>query len=259
MNLELNGKTALVCGASKGIGEAIAKALAAEGTKLILLARDEQKLKSLMNSLPGSGHECWALDLNNHQELKQKLETFLKNSTIDILINNTGGPKGGEIQVAKPQEFTDAFHQHILSSSLISQLVIPGMKQKKFGRILNIISISVKTPINGLGVSNTIRAAMASFAKTLSYEVAPFGITVNNLLPGYTKTERLMSLIQSKADTKKISYAEEEKIWLSEVPAGRFGEPSELASLAAFLSSPLAGYINGTSIAIDGGKTQTLS
>lgn len=259
MNLELSEKIALVCGASKGIGESIAKVLASEGVKLILLARDEQKLKALASTLPGKNHECWALDINNHTELKQKLEQFSKLSTIDIVINNTGGPKGGDIHQASEKEFTDAFHQHLLSASLIAQALIPNMKKQKFGRFINIISVSVKTPIYGLGVSNTIRAAMASFAKTLSYEVAPFGITVNNLLPGYTKTDRLVSLIQSKADAKKITFAEEEKNWLNEVPAGRFGEPGELANFAAFLASPLASYITGTSVAIDGGKTQTLS
>lgn len=259
MNLDLNNKHALVCGASLGIGEAISYSLANEGVKLTLLARSKDKLQIVKSNLKGNDHQILCLDINDHKKLKEEIIKIQSVHPIDILINNTSGPKAGAILDASTEELISSFNQHIISAKTLNDLVIPHMKNIGFGRIINIISTSVKCPIPNLGVSNTIRAAMASYSKTLSNEVAPFGITINNILPGYTKTERLKSLIKYKAEMKKISYEEEEQNWINEVPAKRFATPNELADFCTFLSSPLASYITGTSIAIDGGKTPTLS
>lgn len=255
MEINLKGKRALVCGGSQGIGKAIATGLAQAGAEIVLLARNEEKLKETIKTLPGANHSYIVADLSQPELLKEKLKTLPL--SIHILVNNTGGPTPGNILDAEASSFTSAFNNHVVSNQILSQLLIPGMKKENFGRIINIVSTSVREPIKGLGVSNTIRAAVAGWAKTISSEVAPFGITVNNILPGYTKTERLSSLIASKAKAAGKSNLEIEKELLAEVPAGRFAEPEELAALAVFLASPQAGYITGVSIQVDGGKMRS--
>lgn len=258
MNIDLKGKTALICGATKGIGRAIAQSFAESGAQIVALARNENELKELVKNLPNTGHSYLCVDLSQHQELSNKVTTLLQTKSIDILINNSAGPKPGPVTEANEEDFMAAFNQHILAAQVITKVLLPSMKKKKFGRIINIVSTSVRCPIPGLGVSNTIRGAMASWSKTLATEVASSGITVNCILPGYTMTERLKQLIEYKAKLNNHSYQNEENNWRSEVPAGRFAEPKEIASFAHYLCSDLAGYITGTAIPVDGGKTPSL-
>lgn len=262
MDINLHGKRSIVSGSSQGIGRAIAIELAALGASVTLLARNDEALAKVQNELAsakGQVHSRLVVDFSSPDDLRKKILALTKNEPpFHILINNTGGPKGGSILDAEESEFTAAFSNHLLCNHLLAQAVIPGMKREGYGRIINIISTSVKEPIPGLGVSNTIRAAVASWAKTLSREVAPFGITVNNILPGATTTTRLSSLIEIKAKSSGISSEEVEKEMLSKIPAARFGDPSEIASAAAFLASPAASYITGVSLTVDGGRTSSL-
>jgi 3-oxoacyl-[acyl-carrier protein] reductase len=260
MDLQLNGKTALVCGASRGIGRAITFELARLGANVIPLARSADELQVIVKELPGPGsHSFMAIDISDRQFLKESVNYILRSTgPIHILVNNTGGPKGGPVISAREEEFLSAFQNHILVNSTLAGLVIPGMKDANYGRIINIISTSVKIPIPNLGVSNTIRAAVASWAKTLSTEVAPFGITVNNVLPGYTSTERLQELMKNAAEKAGKSLEQVEVEWMNSVPAGRFAEPEEIAAAAAFLATPAAAYINGINIPVDGGRTGCL-
>ena len=192
--------------------------------------------------------------------MKKKLSLLLdsRNITVDILINNTGGPSAGPVEMAEPSEFLKGFNMHIICSQIITQLVLPGMKKNRFGRIINIISTSVKAPISNLGVSNTIRGAMANWSKTLANEMGCFGITVNNVLPGFTKTDRLKSLFENKSIKEKVSVEDVEKGALKTIPAGRFGDVSDIAYAVLFLSSPKASYINGINFPVDGGRTVSL-
>lgn len=259
MKINLEGKTALICGATKGIGQAIAKNLADQGVTIIALARNANDLKEMVKKLPNPDrHTYVSIDLSNSSDLQAKIGSLCKDYAIDILINNSAGPAPGTLNEAKISEFTQAFSQQVLAAQIMAQLLIPSMKQKKFGRIINIVSTSVRCPIQGLGVSNTIRGAMASWSKTLATEVAKDGITVNCVLPGYTNTERLKALIENKAKLNKRTFSEEENNWKNEVPAGRFAEPVEIAQLATFLCSDIAGYITGVAIPIDGGKTPSI-
>jgi 3-oxoacyl-[acyl-carrier protein] reductase len=262
MNINLTGKFALVCGSTKGIGKAIAVQLAASGASVILLARNESILKGALNDLDtsqGQTHAYLVADFSKPLQLQEVLEPFiLKQKSIHILVNNTGGPPPGNIAMADLDEFTDAFKAHLLCNHILAKSVIQGMKAESYGRIINIISTSVKMPLKGLGVSNTIRGAVANWSKTLATELAPFGITVNNILPGATKTERLSGIISNKAEKAKKSEEEAEAEMLHEIPAGRFGTPEELAYAATFLASPLAGYITGTNVVVDGGRTGCL-
>lgn len=200
-----------------------------------------------------------AIDISDRNLLKEKISNLINEiGNIDILINNTGGPKSGLIHEANDIEFLEAFNNHLLVNSLLSQLVLPNMKKNSYGRIINIISTSVKIPINNLGVSNTIRGAVASWSKTLSNEVAQFGITVNNVLPGYTDTERLSVLIENASKKSNKSFEETKNEWINSVPAKRFAEPMEVANAVAFLASENAGYINGINLPVDGGRTGCL-
>jgi len=251
----LSGKRALVCGASQGIGAASALALAELGATVILVARNATELVKIQKSLPGSGHQICILDLNQTEEIESKLKPLLP---FHIVVNNSGGPAGGALTEATTQSLTAAFNQHILSAQKIAQLAIPGMKEAQFGRFVQIISTSVKAPIPNLGVSNTIRGAMANWAKTLSLEVGPFGITVNNVLPGYTKTPRFESLRKSTAEKNKSSESQVEEQWKKTTPLGRIAEPSEVAAAVAFLASPAASYISGINLPVDGGRTPSL-
>lgn len=259
MLIDLKPHRALVCGASKGIGLAIAQAFAESGAEVVLLARSAEPLQRLLKELPGTGHQFIALDLKDHNQLRLALKEEIEaRGPLSIVVNNAGGPKSGPLIEAESAEFVDGLNYHLLAAHQIVQLCVAGMKAQGFGRVLNVISTSVKVPIANLGVSNTVRGAMASWAKTLANELGPFGITVNNLLPGYTQTERLNELKRAAATKLDKSEAEIEALWLKQVPAQRFGEPQELAALATFLASPKASYINGVSIQVDGGRTGAL-
>lgn len=262
MNLDLEGKHALVCGSTQGIGKAIAVGLADMGANVTLVARDIDKLKIVKSELDvskGQKHHYIAADFSFPPELRLKVESFLEtHSPVNILVNNTGGPAGGPIADAKSDEFISTFNNHLICNHFLMKATLEGMKSTGYGRIINIISTSVKIPLKGLGVSNTIRGAVANWSKTLSFELASFGITVNNVLPGATKTIRLTSIIKNKAEKEGKSVSEVEKSMLSAIPAGRFGLAEEIANAACFLASPAAAYINGVSIPVDGGRTGSL-
>jgi len=262
MQIKLNNKTALVCGSSQGIGKAIAVQFAKAGANVLMLARNEELLKANLKEIANDGsqnHSFIRVDFSEPKTTVGKIEEFIvMNGNIDILVNNSGGPAPGKISEANPDWLQDAFNQHLITSQLITQKVIPGMISKKFGRIINVISVGVKQPIENLGVSNVIRGAMASWAKTLSRELAPFGITVNNLLPGYTMTERLNSLFANRAKMQNKTFEEISDGIKSNVPAGRFAEPEELAYAACFLASDYASYITGINLPVDGGYLSCL-
>jgi 3-oxoacyl-[acyl-carrier protein] reductase len=261
MNLDLTGKRALVCGSSQGIGKAAAMELALLGASITLVARNEEKLQNVLEHLPADdteSHHYLVVDFNYPDQLKTALDEYMKNHTIDILINNTGGPPAGQAIDAHPDSFIKAFNSHLICNQILVQAVSPGMKKEGFGRIINIISTSVKAPIAGLGVSNTIRGAVASWSKTLSVELGPYGITVNNILPGFTMTARLESLIKDRVDKEGLSFEEIEEQMIQTIPARRIGEAEEVAAAVAFLASPAASYINGINLPVDGGKTGSL-
>ena len=261
MNLSLHSKTALVCGASQGIGKAIAIALADIGASCILLARNEDALKDVVKQLSvgeGQSHEYRVVDFTQFDHLKLTIGQLTVNYRIDILINNSGGPAGGLITTADSIAFEQAFRQHLICNHILTQAVIPSMKDKGWGRIINVISTSVKIPINNLGVSNTIRAAVASWAKTLSNELAVHGITVNSLLPGFISTSRLDAVAEGFAAREGVSKEQMVEKMKDSVPAKRFGDPSEIAAVAAFVASPAASYLNGITIPVDGGRTGTI-
>lgn len=259
--LNLTGRHALVCGASSGIGRATALALASRGARVTALARSLDKLKSLVEELRtagGEGSGYLVADLDDRGGLERVIREHLAaEGQIKILVNNSGGPKGGPILHATEAEFEVAFGRHVLASHLLVRLVLPGMAEAGFGRIVNVISTSVREPIAGLGVSNTIRGAMASWAKTVSKELPP-GVTINNVLPGYTATERLTSLKESTAQRTGRKPAEVEAEWLASIPEGRLAQPEEIAAAIAFLASPAASYVRGVSLAVDGGRLQSI-
>lgn len=261
MNLDLKGKRALVGGSTQGIGKATAIELAQLGADITLLARNEESLKKVLKELPthlGQKHNYLVADFNFPDQLKTVVEKFVKENTIAILINNTGGPPAGPAIDATPDEFIKAFTAHLICNQILVQAVVPAMKQSGYGRIISVISTSVKIPIKGLGVSNTTRGAVANWAKTIATELAPFGITVNNVLPGTTMTGRLDSIIKNKAEKLGKSYDEIKNEMIAEVPAGRISEPHEVAAAVAFLASPAAGYITGINVPVDGGRTGSL-
>ena len=261
MNLDLRGKRAVVGGSTQGIGKASAIELAQLGATVTLLSRNEEKLKAVLKELPtpaNQTHNYLVADFNNPDQLKSAIQLFTKTNAVHILVNNTGGPPAGPAIDAAPEDFIRAFTSHLICNQILVQAVVGGMKQVAFGRIINIISTSVKVPLKGLGVSNTTRGAVANWAKTLSVELAPFGITVNNVLPGTTMTGRLDSLIKSKAEKSGKTYEDIKNEMISEVPAGRISEPNEVAAAVAFLATPAAGYINGINVPVDGGRTGSL-
>tara|TARA_B100000900_G_scaffold365490_1_gene340779 strand:- start:33 stop:881 length:849 start_codon:yes stop_codon:yes gene_type:complete len=260
MDLDLLGKKALVCGSTQGIGKATALALAKMGANVLLLARNEEKLKEVKSQLDnskGQNHDYLCADFSDVNKIKSVAQE-LEYKNIHILINNTGGPAGGPITSAQSQDFEKAFQMHVVCNQILSQAVVDSMKKSCYGRIVNVISTSVKVPINGLGVSNTIRGAVASWAKTMANELGQYGITVNNVLPGFTNTNRLKTLISKKAQVQEVSEEDIAKGMLSTVPASRFGEAEEVANAIAFLCSPAAAYINGINVPVDGGRTGTL-
>ena len=262
MNLDLSGKTALVAGSTQGIGFAAAMELSKMGAKIVLLARNEEKLKKALLELDSSlsqDHEYLLADFSRPEELEKQIKTYVsKGDKINILINNTGGPKGGKAIEANTSEYISAFQQHLICNQILVQNVVEGMKSTKYGRIINVISTSVKAPLKELGVSNTVRGAVANWSKTLSVELGPFGITVNNVLPGATNTSRLKDIISTKAAKTGKSEEEIAAGMASAVPLGRVADPKEVANAIAFLASPAASYISGINVPVDGGRTPTL-
>ena len=261
MNLSLEGKHAVVCGSTQGIGLAIAEELALLGATCTLIARNENALKDVtqrLNTKFNQQHKYLVADFTQPGELKKIIGSHVQHNSVHILINNTGGPPGGPITDATEEAFLNAFNQHLVCNHVLTKAVIPGMKKERYGRIINIISTSVKIPLKNLGVSNTIRGAVASWAKTMANELGQFNITVNNILPGYTRTQRLDTIVTDAANTKSKSIEETEKDMQQDTPMKRFGEPVEIAAVAAFLASPAASYVNGTSIPVDGGRTGSI-
>ena len=260
MNIRFDNKTALVCGCTQGIGLSIATMLAEAGCTIIGFARNAQSLQEVLSALPavnGQQHRSLIADFSDLQAVQQALES-LGDTQIDIIINNSGGPPPGTIAQSSVNAFHEAFDRLLMASHIIAQHCLPGMKERNFGRIINIISTSVRQPLDGLGVSNTIRSATASWSKTLSNEVAPFGITVNSVLPGATKTGRLNGLIERKSKEQQKSTDDIAKAMAGEVPMKRLGEPHEIASAVVFLASDYASYITGITLLVDGGRTKAL-
>jgi 3-oxoacyl-[acyl-carrier protein] reductase len=261
MDLNLTGRHALVCGASEGIGRATAHELALLGADVTVLARRAEALQEVVGALPCSGsqqHGWIAADVARTDALRAQVEALAAGKPVHILVNNTGGPPGGPAHGADIAAFLDAFNKHLVANHTMVQALLPGMRAANWGRIVNVISTSVKEPIAGLGVSNTIRGAVASWAKTLSRELAPFGITVNNVLPGYTETGRVAQIVQDRAQASGQS---EEVIidgMRGNVPVGRFAQPGEIGGVIAFLCSPAAAYVNGVSLPVDGGRMQSI-
>jgi 3-oxoacyl-[acyl-carrier protein] reductase len=262
MNLNLIDKNAIVCGSTQGLGRATAIELALLGANVTLVARNEETLQETLKTLDtslGQKHGYFVADFSNPENVKSGINQHLvTNPTVHILINNTGGPAGGAIVDANLEDFTQTFSNHLLCNHILVQACVGGMKSAGFGRIINIISTSVKQPITGLGVSNTIRGAVAAWGKTLANELGGFGITVNNVLPGYTKTARLDAVVGTRAKNSGVSNEQMEQILKSDIPAGRFGEAHEFGAAAAFLCTPAAAYINGINLPVDGGRLGSL-
>lgn len=262
MNLDLTGKTALVGGSTQGIGWASAQELASMGARIVLIARNAEKLEARAKELNlkfSNNHTFIVADYSQPEIVKASVGDWIReNGPIQILINNTGGPAAGPAHMADPAEFISAFNLHLVNNQNLVQLVLPGMKESGYGRIVNIISTSVKIPLHGLGVSNTIRGAVANWSKTLSNELGAFGITVNNVLPGATETERLTSIIANKSAKTGKSEAVVAAEMTGEVPMKRFAKPEEVANAVAFLVSPAASYVNGINVPVDGGRTGSL-
>lgn len=262
MNLDLGGKKAIVCGSTQGLGLASAQEIALLGAEVTLVARNEDKLRAAVQTLDtsrGQKHGCLVADFSDPENVRNAIQSFLSSGkTAHILVNNTGGPVGGMAINAKPEEFIAAFSSHLICNQILVQALVPGMKEAGYGRIINIISTSVKQPLKNLGVSNTIRAAVANWAKTLANELGAFGITVNNVLPGFTKTVRADYIIEAKMKETGKSEAEVMKDFVAEIPAGRIGKPEDFGAAVAFLCSPSAGYINGINLPVDGGRTGCL-
>lgn len=262
MDLSLQNKHAMVCGSTQGIGKACALELARMGATITVVARSENDLLNVRDELDRSFHQPHAIlvaDFSKPEDLRLKLKLHFNNHTVPhILINNTGGPPSGTVSDANTEEFLDAFNNHLICNHILMQAVLPGMKEAKYGRIVNIISTSVKQPLKNLGVSNTIRAAVANWSKTLATEVAPFMITVNNVLPGATNTMRIQNILEARAQKTGRPMEELKREMMMEIPMQRFAEASEIANAVAFLCSPAAGYITGINLPVDGGRTSCL-
>jgi 3-oxoacyl-[acyl-carrier protein] reductase len=262
VDLNLTGKTAVVCGSTQGIGKATAIQLAKQGAHIVLIARSEDKLKKVLSELPCTStqiHQYLQADFTKPKQLKAILESYIQQGgRCHILINNTGGPKGGPIKDAAVEEFIDTFSQHLICNHILVQAFYPLMIEDSYGRIVNVISTSVKQPLPNLGVSNTIRGAVANWSKTLATELAPFGITVNNVLPGATNTVRLQGIAEAKSLKTNESVESIFEEMAKESPMGRIAEPEEVANAIAFLASPAASYINGINVPVDGGRTKSL-
>lgn len=262
MDLRLIGRHALVCGASQGIGRATAFELAQLGASVTLLSRSADALKALAAELPathaGQQHDHVTADMLDTDALAAVVAGVVKDHAVHIVVNNSGGPPGGPLWNAEPDAFLNVFRQHLVAAQVVTSACLPGMRHAHYGRVLNVISTSVKEPIPNLGVSNTIRAAVAGWAKSLSGEVAADGITVNNVLPGYTQTQRLEQILTERTRATGKSGAEIEQAMLATVPLGRFAKASEIGNVIAFLATPAAAYVNGINVPVDGGRTLSL-
>lgn len=263
MDLQLFGKNALVCGSSRGIGKASAIQLASIGANVTLVSRSADLMSNILKEMhqdldKGQDHDFLVADFSDPEDLRKRVKSLALKRPYHILVNNTGGPEAGPILDANTQQFEQAFRQHLICNHILVQILKKGMIESGYGRIINIISTSVKAPLDQLGVSNTIRGAVASWAKTMANELGPYSITVNNVLPGFTNTERLRNLFGQQASLLGITYQEMTKRLESSVPLGRIGDPLEIGAVVAFLCSPAASYINGINIPVDGGKTRSL-
>ena len=261
MDLNLAGKHALVCGASEGIGRAAAHELALLGADVTVLARRADALQRVIDALPNAGsqrHGLLAADVSDTDRLRSAVDALATAHPLHILVNNTAGPPGGPAHGASEEAFLDTFRKHLLANHALVQAVLPGMRAARWGRIVNVISTSVYEPIANLGVSNTIRGAVASWAKTLSRELGADGITVNNVLPGYTRTQRLDQILADRSQASGKPQDEIAKTMLASVPVGRFAEAGEIGGVIAFLCTDAAAYVNGQSIAVDGGRMQSI-
>ncbi|QEG23741.1 SDR family oxidoreductase [Mariniblastus fucicola] len=262
MNLDLKQKTAIVCGSSQGIGFAAAVELAELGANVVMLARNSARLAESVAKLPNLGsqnHSYLVADFAQPEQLKETITGWTGQGNVaEILINNTGGPPGGLAIDAQTDEFISAFTNHLICNQILVQALVPGMKEKSYGRIVNVISTSVKQPLSNLGVSNTIRGAVGNWAKTLANELGQFGITVNNVLPGATNTARLESILKTKSEKTGRTYEDVADEMKASIPAGRFADAAEVGSAIAFLTSPAASYINGINVPVDGGRTKCL-
>lgn len=258
LTTSLEGMNAIVCGSTQGIGRAIAVEFARLGATVTLMARNADGLAKVLAELPRDrqqAHRTVETDFADWKSVQQKAAAHVAaHGPIHILVNNTGGPPAGPAFEASPEDYLKAMSQHVACNQALVQVVAPGMRDAKYGRIINVISTSVLMPIKGLGVSNTVRAAVANWARTLAAEVAPLGITVNNVLPGFTRTARLESLIKGRASRAGSTPEEVERDMIGSVPAKRFGAPEEIAAVAAFLASPAAAYVNGVNLPVDGGR-----
>lgn len=261
MNLSLSGKNAFVGGASAGIGRAVALELAKLGANLTVVARNEQTLLQtvqLLDTSMGQQHQTLVADFSKENLLANAVQKLLEKHVFHILVNNTGGPPAGKIIDAKVEDFLSAIHNHLICNHLLANLMLPGMKTEGYGRIVNVISTSVKEPLENLGVSNTTRWAVASWAKTLASEVGAWGVTVNNVLPGFTATARLEEIIEKNVAKQHVSRETVIEKMKQQVPLRRFAAPEEVAAAVAFLCSPAAAYISGINLPVDGGRTKSL-
>ena len=261
MNLSLENKHAVICGSTQGIGLATSIILADLGASCILIARNEDSLIKAMKELPAMGgqqHSYAVADFSNTLSVKKAITAVVADHNVEILVNNSGGPQPGPITAATSSDFETAFAQHLICNHILTNAVLPGMKASVYGRIINIISTSVKTPLANLGVSNTIRAAVASWAKTLSNEVGQYNITVNNVLPGLTDTMRYKKLVENTSAAQNTAKEEVENVFINSIPMRRIGLAEEIGNMIAFLASPAASYVNGTNIPVDGGRTAAL-
>jgi 3-oxoacyl-[acyl-carrier protein] reductase len=261
MDISLEGKWAVICGSSQGIGLAAAKELALNGANCVLLARNGEALKEAVRQLTVQGeqqHYWMTADFSETAQVGERIQRITSEHRVEILVNNTGGPKAGPILESSPEAFELAFRQHLVNNQILAKAVFPGMREAGYGRIINIISTSVKTPLQGLGVSNTIRLSVAAWAKTLANEIGQYNITVNNILPGLTQTQRLDDLMMHTARMAGRDQSLVESQMKESIPMKRFGSPEEIANMIAFLASPAASYVNGTNIAVDGGRTTAL-
>jgi 3-oxoacyl-[acyl-carrier protein] reductase len=258
----LKNKNAIICGSTQGIGKATAIKLAEMGSNVILIARSEDKLLTALKELPNDGsqnHQYLVADFSKPNELKEIITEFVaKGNKVNILVNNTGGPKGGPIKDATTDEFINTFNQHLICNHILVQALYPGMIESGYGRIINVISTSVKQPLPNLGVSNTIRGAVASWSKTLANELGEYGITVNNVLPGATNTIRLQGIAEAKSEKTGETVSDIFEEMAMESPMKRIAQPEEVAAAIAFLASPEASYINGINLPVDGGRTKSL-
>jgi 3-oxoacyl-[acyl-carrier protein] reductase len=261
MNISIKPKSAVICGSSQGIGLAAAKELALNGANCILMARNPDALREAVKQLAVSGdqrHQWVVADFSDPATVEAAIKKIVGEQRVEILVNNSGGPKAGPILEASTDDFERAFRQHLVCNQILARETFPGMREAGYGRIINIISTSVKTPLANLGVSNTIRLAVASWAKTLANEIGQYNITVNNILPGLTQTQRLDDLVKHTAVSVNRKPEQVEEQMRESIPMKRFGKPEEIANVIAFLASPAASYVNGANIAVDGGRTPAL-